>query len=280
MSPNLVQIRAEVGRALAEDVGSGDVSALLVPDDVPVRAEIISREPMLVCGQLWVNEVFKQIDAKTEINWHVTEGDFLKMPATLSTISGKARSILTAERTALNFLQTLSATATQTYQYVQLLKGTKTRLLDTRKTIPGLRLAQKYAVTCAGGVNHRIGLYDAFLIKENHIRACGSVANAIALARQANQKLFVEIEVETLQELAEALAAHPDRILLDNFGREMLLEAVAMNHSKSCTLEASGGVTLSNIAQIAATGVDFISVGAITKSIQAIDLSLLIREVL
>lgn len=280
MSPNLVQIRAEVSRALAEDVGSGDVSALLVPDDVPVRAEIISREPMLVCGQLWVNEVFKQIDAKTEINWQVTEGDFLKRPATLCAISGRARSILTAERTALNFLQTLSATATQTYQYVQLLKGTKTRLLDTRKTIPGLRLAQKYAVTCAGGVNHRIGLYDAFLIKENHIRACGSVANAIARARQGNQKLFVEIEVETLQELAEALAAHPDRILLDNFSREMLLEAVAMNHTKSCALEASGGVTLSNIAQIAATGVDFISVGAITKSIQAIDLSLLIREVL
>lgn len=280
MSPNLVQIRAEVRRALAEDVGSGDVSALLVPEDLPVRAEIISREPMLICGQLWVNEVFKQIDAKTEINWQVTEGDFLKMPATLCTISGKARSILTAERTALNFLQTLSATATQTYQYVQLLKGTKTRLLDTRKTIPGLRLAQKYAVTCAGGVNHRIGLYDAFLIKENHIRACGSVANAIARARQGNQKLFVEIEVETLQELAEALAAHPDRILLDNFSREMLLEAVAMNHTKACALEASGGVTLSNIAQIAATGVDFISVGAITKSIQAIDLSLLIREVL
>lgn len=266
--------------ALIEDLGDGDVTAALLPSHLVVEAEIICREPMLICGQPWVNEVLQQVDNKIEIEWKVSEGDWLDSPQTLCTIHGTARSILTAERTALNFLQTLSATATQTYHYVQKLLGSQTRLLDTRKTIPGLRMAQKYAVRCGGGVNHRMGLYDAFLIKENHIKACGSVAHAIILARQADKNLLVEIEVETLAELREALDAHPDRILLDNFNPEMLVEAVKMNQPKYCELEASGGVNINNIAAIAKSGVDFISVGAITKSIEAIDLSLLIREVL
>ncbi|WP_133135740.1 carboxylating nicotinate-nucleotide diphosphorylase [Legionella rowbothamii] len=280
MNKHLSQVQIDVTHALQEDVGTGDVTAALLPEHLMAEAEIISREPMLICGQPWVNEVFNQIDKNIKLNWLVTEGTWLAKPTTLCRISGSARSMLTAERTALNFLQTLSATATQTYHYVEQLKGTKTRLLDTRKTLPGLRVAQKYAVTCGGGVNHRMGLYDAFLIKENHIRACGSVAKAIALARQTQNTILVETEVETLDELLEALAAKPDRILLDNFSLEMLTEAVRINQSNQCTLEASGGITLENIAKIAASGVDFISVGAITKSIQAIDLSLLIREIL
>lgn len=280
MKINSLQVLAEVNRALIEDLGSGDVTAELLPANLVVEAEIISRQPMLVCGQAWVNAVFQQVDSSIDVNWTVKEGQFLTEPASLCTIHGYARTLLTAERTALNFLQTLSATATQTYHYVQQLKGTNTRLLDTRKTIPGLRLAQKYAVQCAGGVNHRMGLYDAFLIKENHIKACGSIAKAIALARQSHKHLLVEVEVETLDELRQAFAAHPDRILLDNFNLAMLAEAVKMNQPKYCELEASGGIDINTIADVAKTGVDFISVGAITKSIQAIDLSLLIREVL
>lgn len=280
MSLNESQVVSDVSRALLEDVGPGDVSAALLPDALQAQAEIISREPMVVCGQAWVNEVFRQIDPAIVINWLVAEGEILPTPATLCSIQGNAKSILTAERTALNFFQTLSGTATITQKYVHKIQGTKTRLLDTRKTIPGLRKAQKYAVVCGGGVNHRMGLYDAFLIKENHIKACGSVANAISLARSAQKNMLVEIEVENLQELSEALAAQPDRILLDNFSLDMLHKAVAMNQPKHCELEVSGGVNLDNIAELAASGVDFISVGAITKSVQAIDLSLLIRKIL
>jgi nicotinate-nucleotide pyrophosphorylase (carboxylating) len=280
MKIEAVQVRSDVEHALAEDVGSGDVTAALLPSNLVVEAEIISREPMLVSGQPWVNEVFYQIDSKIEIEWHVTEGEWLNAPSSLCTLHGTASSILTAERTALNFLQTLSATATQTWHYVQKLKGTQTRLLDTRKTLPGLRMAQKYAVRCGGGVNHRMGLYDAFLIKENHIKACGSIAQAINLARKTDKYLLVEIEVETLDELREAFDAHPDRILLDNFSVDMLAQAVRMNQPKYCELEASGGINRENISAVAETGVDFISVGAITKSVKAIDLSLLIREVL
>ncbi|WP_028385101.1 carboxylating nicotinate-nucleotide diphosphorylase [Legionella moravica] len=275
-----LQVASDVKRALLEDIGTGDVTAALLPSHLIVEAEIISREPMLVCGQPWVNEVFAQIDDKIEIEWLVSEGDWLAAPASLCILHGTASSILTAERTALNFLQTLSATATQTHHYVEKLRGTKTRLLDTRKTIPGLRLAQKYAVHCGGGVNHRMGLYDAFLIKENHIKACGTIAQAINLARKTNKHLLVEIEVETLDELREAFDAHPDRILLDNFSLEMLVQAVQMNQPKYCELEASGGINSDNIAEVARCGVDFISVGAITKSVNAIDLSLLVREVL
>ncbi len=276
----LLQAKQDVIRALQEDVGTGDVTAALLPEQQVAEAEIISREPMVVCGQPWVTEAFWQLNSQIKITWLVAEGEWLAQPATLCRIHGFARGILTAERTALNFLQTLSATATQAYHYVQQLKGTKTRLLDTRKTLPGLRVAQKYAVACGGGVNHRMGLYDAFLIKENHIKACGSVAQAITLARQSHNNVLVEIEVETLHELKEALAAGPDRILLDNFNQEMLVEAVRINQSTHCDLEASGGITLENIADVAKLGVDFISVGAITKSIQAIDLSLLIRNIL
>ncbi|WP_454781219.1 carboxylating nicotinate-nucleotide diphosphorylase [Legionella sp. WA2022007384] len=280
MSKISLQIETEVTRALHEDVGDGDVTATLLSADLRAEAEIISREPMVVCGQRWVNEVFNQLDDQVKLKWLVTEGEWLAAPATLCTLYGPARSILTGERTALNFLQTLSATATQTYHYTQKLRGTPTRLLDTRKTLPGLRAAQKYAVTCGGGVNHRMGLYDAILIKENHIKACGSVAEAVALARKNNKNVLVEVEVETLDELREAICAHPDRIMLDNFNQNMLEEAIRINQPKCCDLEVSGGVTLENIATIGQLGVDFISVGAITKSIQAIDLSLLIRKIL
>ncbi|KTD14793.1 nicotinate-nucleotide pyrophosphorylase [Legionella gratiana] len=279
MNKTSMPVEADVTRALQEDVGDGDITAALLPADLKVEAEIISREPMIVCGQPWVNEVFRQIDEQIQIKWRVAEADWLDVPTTLCTIYGLARTILTAERTTLNFLQTLSATATQTHFYVRQLLGTQTRLLDTRKTLPGLRVAQKYAVTCGGGFNHRMGLYDAFLIKENHIKACGSVTQAVTLARQAHRTSLIEIEVETLEELREAILAHPDRIMLDNFSEEMLEKAVEMNQPKHCTLEVSGGVTLENIAKIAQLGVDFISVGAITKSIQAIDLSLLIRNI-
>lgn len=272
-------VLADVRRALAEDLGHGDVSAALLPMNLRAEAEIISREPMLLCGSPWVDAVFKEVEPGIEITWLAREGEWLEQPGTLCQLKGLAPSILTAERTALNFLQTLSATATQAYHYVQQLKLTKTRLLDTRKTIPGLRRAQKYAVACAGGVNHRMGLYDAFLIKENHIKACGSISQAIAKARELDPSMFLEIEVENLGELREALEAKPDRVLLDNFTEAMLVEAVAINQTYGCELEASGGVDLSTIIAVAETGVDYISVGAMTKSIQAIDLSLLIRKV-
>lgn len=274
-----VDIRNQVKNALQEDIGTGDVSASLLPDHLTVKAEIISREPMLVCGRPWVDATFAEMDPNVELKWHVKEGEWLENPTTLCEITGKVRPVLTAERTALNFLQTLSATATQAYSYVLKLKGTKTHLLDTRKTLPGMRLAQKYAVACAGGINHRMGLYDAFLIKENHIKACGSITKAIEKARQLQPKLLLVIEVETLTELKEALIAKPDRILLDNFTLAMLTDAVALNQSYGCELEASGNINLTTIEAVALTGVDFISVGAMTKSIKAIDLSLLIRNI-
>ncbi|KTD31473.1 MULTISPECIES: carboxylating nicotinate-nucleotide diphosphorylase [Legionella] len=279
MNIKQADILTDVRRALQEDVGAGDVSAALLPVSLMVDAEIISREPMLVCGCPWVEAVFAEINSAIQLDWRVKEGEWLANPATLCRIKGPAASILTAERSALNFLQTLSATATQTYHYVQALKGTHTRLLDTRKTLPGLRLAQKYAVACAGGINHRMGLYDAFLIKENHIKACGSISKAIELAKSLKNNLLIEVEVETLEELHEALNAKPDRILLDNFSKEMIEAAVKINQPYGCKLEASGGINLSTIAAIAQTGVDYISTGAITKSIQAIDLSLLVRNI-
>ena len=276
MIPGPNTLMMDVRRALDEDIGTGDVTAALLPADKWVDAVIISREPMLVCGQPWVQAVFAAVDDSIEINWLVEEGAWLNTPSTLCRIRGLATSILTAERTALNFLQTLSGTATQARAYIQALQGYKTRLLDTRKTLPGLRLAQKYAVRCAGGMNHRLGLYDAYLIKENHIAACGSIREAIARARWANKGIFVEVEVENLDELREALIAAPDRIMLDNFSVPLLNAAVAMNQS-GCELEASGGIDLSTVARVAETGVDFISVGAITKSVHAIDLSLLLQ---
>lgn len=274
------EVDKDVSRALEEDIGTGDVSAALLDADRQVFAQIISREPMLMCGQAWAEAAFMALDSSLSCQWHVAEGAWLAQPTTLCDIKGNVRAILSAERTALNFLQTLSATATKTYHYIRLLDGTQTRLLDTRKTLPGLRYAQKYAVLCAGGVNHRMGLYDAFLIKENHIHACASINRAINEARRQHPDLFLDVEVENLDELAEALAAKPDRILLDNFSLDMLKSAVLMNNPKVCPLEVSGGIDATSIREIALIGVDYISVGALTKSVQAIDLSLLLRDVL
>ena len=270
-------ILAEVRRALAEDVGSGDVTAALLPAEQVVEATILTREPMILCGQAWVNTVFAELDPRIRCHWLVKEGAWVAQPSDLCHLVGPACALLTGERTALNFLQTLSGTATQTRAFLQALQGTQTKLLDTRKTIPGLRAAQKYAVTCAGAVNHRMGLYDAFLLKENHIAACGSIRDAILQARQRHPHLLLEIEVQTLEELQEALACKPDRILLDNFDLLTIKEAVAINQPKICDLEVSGGVTLANIRAVAETGVDYISVGALTKSVHAIDLSLLVK---
>lgn len=272
-----MDIADDVQRALAEDLGSGDVTAALLPKNLMVEAMIISREPMLVCGLPWANAVFKAIDTRIQLDWLVKEATWQANPTTLCHLSGPARGILTAERSALNFLQTLSGTATQTHHYVQALQGYQTRLLDTRKTMPGLRQAQKYAVVCGGGMNHRMGLYDAFLIKENHIKACGSVTAAIQLARQSKRDLFIEIEVETLVQLQEALEANPDRIMLDNFEIDTIKKAVQLAKPYACSLEVSGNVTLSNIKAMASTGIDYISVGSLTKSVQAIDLSLLVK---
>lgn len=279
MQINREQLQADIQRALAEDIGTGDVSSTLIPADAIAFADVISREPMLVCGTAWFNAVMLAVDPALNITWLVQEGQWLSGPALLCHIQGSARGILTAERTALNFLQTLSATATQTHAFLEALHGLPTRLLDTRKTLPGLRFAQKYAVSCAGGVNHRLGLYDAILIKENHIKACGGIRLAVKKAKQLHPLVFVEVEVETLEELREALDAEPDRVLLDNFNLAQLKAAVLFNQPKHTALEASGGVTLATIRAIAETGVDYISVGCITKSIQAIDLSLRIREV-
>lgn len=268
----------DVARALAEDVNTGDITADLIPENLSGKAIILSREPMVVCGIPWVNQVFNEINPEIQINWQVSERDDLPKASTLAIITGSLRNILTAERTALNFMQTLSGVATETKRYVKYLEGTKTKLLDTRKTLPGLRQAQKYAVTCGGGVNHRMGLYDAILIKENHIKACGSIQAAVDAARVKNQGDWIEVEVETLDEFKAALKAAPDRILLDNFENTMLEEAVLLRAEKEIILEASGGINLSNIKNIAKTGIDYISVGAMTKSVRAIDLSLLLDD--
>ena len=277
MNQSMLDIQEDVRRALQEDIGCGDVTAGLLLQDQQAQAKIIAREPLLVCGQAWVNAAFHQLDADIQITWLVEEGSWQAQPCELARLIGKVRPILTGERTALNFLQTLSGTATETYHLTQLLQGYTTRLLDTRKTIPGLRRAQKYAVICGGGFNHRLGLDDAYLIKENHIKASGSVTAAIQAARAANSRLLLEIEVETLAELQEALQAKPDRIMLDNFKLRDIQQAVELAKPYACPLEVSGNVTAQNLRQIAETGVDFISMGGLTKSVKAIDLSLLIE---
>lgn len=268
----------DVVKALVEDVGQCDLTAALLPKHAMTHAEIISREPMVVCGIPWVNQVFFELDPSIKLDWQVEEGDFLPEPCVLAKLLGPTQALLTGERTALNFLQTLSGTATETQRYVKCLDGYHTQLLDTRKTLPGLRQAQKYAVRCGGGVNHRFGLYDAVLIKENHIKACGSITEAVKQARQQGLGKWLEVEVENLDELREAILAKPDRILLDNFDHAMLIEAVAINKNTHIILEASGGVELATLQKIAETGVDYVSVGAITKSVRAIDLSLLLKE--
>ena len=266
-----------VARALAEDIGSGDLTALLIAPTAKIDATVITREAMTLAGRPWFDEVLRQVDANIAVRWQHNDSDALAAGATLCTLHGPARSILTAERTALNFLQLLSATATTTANYVAAVAGTACRILDTRKTIPGLRLAQKYAVRSGGGSNHRIGLFDAILIKENHILSAGGISSAIDAARELHPELPIEIEVETLDELRDALGAKAERLLLDNFSLPMLREAVAINRDEGyppAELEASGGVTLAGIREIAATGVDFISVGALTKNVHAIDLSM------
>lgn len=273
MSVPAEHITQTVKLALAEDIGDGDVTASLLDQARIAMAELTCREPAIICGTQWFDEVFHQLDSSIKINWQAADGDSVAAEQVLCTIKGPAHTILTAERTALNLLQTLSGTATVTRQYVDAMGATKTRLLDTRKTLPGLRLAQKYAVKCGGGHNHRIGLYDMILIKENHIISCGSISAAVKMAVQKTPGLPLEIEVESLPELEEALASGAKRILLDNFDTATLEEAVAITGGRA-KLEASGNITLVNIARIAQTGVDYISTGAITKNIKAIDLSL------
>jgi nicotinate-nucleotide pyrophosphorylase (carboxylating) len=270
-------IQKNVADALAEDVGSGDLTASLVPETSNASASIFARENAVMAGRPWVDEVYAQLDPDIRIEWQQDDGDRIDENTVLCEIEGPARSVLTGERTALNFLQTLSATATATACYVAALKGTDTRVLDTRKTVPGLRLAQKYAVRCGGGVNHRIGLFDAILIKENHILSAGSISNAISAALESAADVMIEIEVESLDELREALEAGAKRLLLDNFSIDDLRAAVDINRETGAPLaelEASGGLTLDQLRQVAETGVDYISVGAISKNIRAIDLSM------
>jgi nicotinate-nucleotide pyrophosphorylase (carboxylating) len=270
-------IQKNVADALAEDVGSGDLTASLIPETSNVSASIFARENAVMAGRPWLDEVYAQLDPDIRIEWQQDDGDRIDENTVLCEIEGPARAVLTGERTALNFLQTLSATATATACYVAALKGTDTRILDTRKTVPGLRLAQKYAVRCGGGVNHRIGLFDAILIKENHILSAGGIGNAINAALESADDVMIEIEVESLDELREALEAGAKRLLLDNFSINDLRAAVDINRQSGvplAELEASGGLTLDHLRQVAETGVDYISVGAISKNIRAIDLSM------
>lgn len=266
-------IDADVERALAEDVGSGDINARLIPEDSTASAQVITREAGVLCGRPWASAVFSTVDARCELDWQAEDGDVLTPGQTLLRVRGPARALLTAERTALNFLQTLSGTATHCDAYRQRIAHQHTRLLDTRKTLPGLRMAQKYAVSCGGCDNHRLGLFDAFLIKENHIAASGGIAAAVKAARGVAPGLPVEVEVETLAELREAMDAGAERVMLDNFDLGAMREAVALTDGR-CELEASGNVTLDTLPAIAATGVDFISIGALTKDVKALDLSM------
>ena len=271
-------IERAVRDALEEDLGGvvdahADITAQLIPADQPGVACVITREAGVFCGRAWVDEVFRQLGGEVSIEWHVDDGSVLQPNQPLFHLRGPAHLLLTGERTALNFVQSLSGVASLTARYVAELAGTQCRLLDTRKTVPGLRTALKYAVTCGGGTNHRMGLFDAYLIKENHIMACGSIAAAIARARELNPGRRVEVEVENLDELREALAAGSDIIMLDNFEPPMMVEAVAINAGQA-KLEVSGNVTLATLRGYAQTGVDFISVGALTKHVHALDLSM------
>lgn len=266
-------IAAQVAAALAEDLGDGDVSAALIDADQVLIARLITREAGVLCGQAWVEETLRQVDPNIRCQWQLGEGEQAIADQVLAQFSGPARAILSAERTALNFLQTLSGTATQARRYVDAVAGTGARLLDTRKTLPGLRLAQKYACRCGGFENHRMGLYDQFLIKENHIHAAGSITQAVALANLNHPHLLVEVEVETMEELAEAVRAGAQRVMLDNFDLAQTRAAVA-SYGAQIQLEASGNIRLENIREVAESGVHYISIGAITKHVQALDLSL------
>ena len=274
-----IEIAKQVALALQEDIATGDINAQLIPDTQRDTATIICREPMVVAGKAWVDEVFRQLDPNMQLDWAVKDGDAVAANQILVTLIGNTRALLTGERTALNFLQTLSSTATVVANHVAVIADLPTKLLDTRKTIPMLRHAQKYAMLCGGGNNHRIGLYDAFLIKENHIMACGGIAQAVSQARQIANKP-VEVEVENFDELHQAIAANADIVMLDNFTIEDTQKAVELVASlgKPCQLEASGDISLTNLRQVAETGVDFISMGALTKHIKAIDLSMRFQQ--
>jgi len=279
MSPEIPppgDLAAQVDHALDEDIGSGDLTAALIPDDRRGRATVITRENAVICGIPYVNATFARIDPAVLVRWQVAEGEAVQPDQVLFTLQGPARALLTGERTALNFLQLLSGTATATRAYAALLEGTPCRVLDTRKTLPGLRTAQKYAVRVGGGRNHRLGLFDMILIKENHIMAAGGITRAVAAARDSGARVPVEVEVENLGELREAIAAGADIALLDEFSLPTLREAVAINAAaaRPLKLEASGNVTLPTIRDIALTGVDYVSVGGITKHVRAVDLSM------
>jgi len=269
-------IARQVAAALAEDLGGGDVTAALVPLQQQVRAQVIAREPAILCGIDWASETFRQLDPGITIQWQVSDGEPVVADQTILRLAGAARPILTGERTALNFLQTLSATATAAHRYVSAVAGTGCQILDTRKTIPGLRLAQKYAARCGGAQNHRLGLHDMVLIKENHIIAAGSIADAVATSRRTSPGVPVEVEVESLTEFEQALSAVADIIMLDELSLDDMRTAVARNRERGskAKLEASGSVTLAKVRDIALTGVDYISIGGITKHVQAVDLSM------
>ncbi len=267
------EITANVRAALAEDIGSGDITAQLIPAEREAQARVITREAATVSGTAWVDEVFRQIDPRVQVRWNVADGQRAEADQTLFSLEGPARALLSGERSALNFLQLLSGVATRCREYADLVEGTAVKLLDTRKTLPGLRLAQKYAVTCGGCHNHRIGLYDAFLIKENHIAACGGIAQAVAAARQIAPGRPVEVEVENLDELQQALSAGADIVMLDELSHADMRTAVALTAGRA-KLEASGGVNRDNLRSFAETGVDYISIGTLTKDVKAIDLSM------
>jgi nicotinate-nucleotide pyrophosphorylase (carboxylating) len=277
--PSAQDIHDDVARALAEDIGSGDVTAALLPASASATARVITREEAVICGQAWFEGCFRALDPACTIDWQARDGSAARAGQTLCSIRGNARAVLSAERCALNFLQSLSGTATTTAKHVAAVRGTRAIILDTRKTVPGLRLAQKYAVRCGGGENHRIGLFDAILIKENHIAAAGSITAAVRAARARNPALFLEVEVENFAELEEALATGAvDRIMLDEFSLEDMRRAVALVGGR-VSLEASGGVDLAGLRAVADTGVDYISIGALTKHVRAIDLSLRIEAI-
>lgn len=267
------QIELDVSQALQEDLGEGDVSAQIIDKSQTSTAKLVTREDIILCGTSWFERAFNQLNQNININWQFADGDKVLAEQVICTIQGNTRAILSAERVAMNFLQTLSATASETHKYVSKIERYQTQILDTRKTIPGLRLAQKYAVKIGGGINHRMGLYDAFLLKENHIGAAGGVSQAILAARKLKINKKIQVEVETLKELEQALAVKPDQILLDNFSLTEIKQAVVAAKDK-VVLEVSGNVDITNVESYAKAGVDYISIGALTKNIQAVDLSL------
>jgi nicotinate-nucleotide pyrophosphorylase (carboxylating) len=272
-APPAQQVSDEVARALAEDIGTGDCTAALIPEGQVLSTRVLCRDEAVLCGRPWFDETFRQLNGTVTIEWRLEDGARMQPDSEVCCLQGPARTLLSGERTALNFLQTLSGTASAARRFADAVAGTSAVILDTRKTLPGLRLAQKYAVRCGGASNHRIGLFDAFLVKENHIAAAGSISAAVREAHRLHPGLLLEVEVESLEQLEEASAAGAGRVLLDNFDLGLLKQAVA-RYKGRIELEASGGITLHNVRSVAETGVDFISIGAITKDVQAVDFSM------